>query len=270
MLRSVAQESWTITLPTIGTFSSPRVTDLNSDGVGDIILGGGRLEFEKCDTAMFALDGNTGEMLWNVDAVDQIYGSAGFLDIDKDGVLDPILNGRSSELKAINGKTGAVIWAFDTIRHSNNGVKRWFNFYNPQFIDDIDGDGLDDIIISNGGDVMVEAYDENRAPGRIVIISSKDGDLLAEAGTPDNREIYQSIVVERNTNDPRNSRLLFGTGGETIDGSFFVGTVGMVLDGDLSQAKQLAVGEGKGFIGPPSLVDLNEDGVLDVVALSVK
>lgn len=268
-LRSEAQESWSVSLPTIGTFSSPRVTDLNNDGVGDIVLGGGRLEFEKCDTAMFALDGKTGEMLWNVSAVDQIYGSAGFLDIDKDGVLDPILNGRSSELKAISGASGEVIWAFDTIRHSNNGVKRWFNFYNPQFIHDVDGDGLDDIIISNGGDVLVEAYDENRAPGRIVIVSSKDGDLLAEAGTPDNREIYQSIVVERNDADPSAAKLLFGTGGETIDGNFFVGTVGMILAGDLSKARQLAVGEGKGFIGPPSLVDLNDDGVLDIVVLSV-
>jgi hypothetical protein len=55
------QESWTIVLPNIGTFSSPRCTDLNNDGTKDIVLGGGRLEFQKCDTAMFALDGKTGK-----------------------------------------------------------------------------------------------------------------------------------------------------------------------------------------------------------------
>lgn len=266
---SKAQESWTAKLPTIGTFSSPRVADLNNDGTKDIILGGGRLEFQACDTAMFALDGKTGKLLWNVSSVDQIYGSAGLLDIDQDGVLDPILSGRSSELKAISGASGKVIWAFDTIVYSNNGLKRWFNFYNPQFIHDLDGDGLKDIIVSNGGDILVKPYDENRAAGRMVIISSKNGKLLAAAEMPDKREIYQSIVVEMNESYPLRSKIYFGTGGETVDGSFFKGTLAMVIDGDLSKAKKFAIGEGKGFIGPPSLLDLNQDGVLDLVILSV-
>ena len=102
-LFSYGQDSWSVQLPTIGTFSSPRVSDLNKDGISDIILGGGRLEFQSCDTAMFALDGKTGALLWNVSASDQIFGSAMFLDFNQDGIMDPILNGRSSELKAING-----------------------------------------------------------------------------------------------------------------------------------------------------------------------
>ncbi len=60
-----SQETWSEVLPSIGTFSSPRLTDLNQDGIKDIILGGGRLEFQACDTAMFALDGKNGKMLWS-------------------------------------------------------------------------------------------------------------------------------------------------------------------------------------------------------------
>ncbi len=36
-----AQYAWSKKLPTIGTFSSPRVADLNGDGLGDIIWGSG-------------------------------------------------------------------------------------------------------------------------------------------------------------------------------------------------------------------------------------
>jgi hypothetical protein len=68
-----AQETWAKVLPGIGSFSSPRVADLNNDSVGDIILGAGRLEFQECDSAVVALDGKTGEMLWKVSAKDQIF-----------------------------------------------------------------------------------------------------------------------------------------------------------------------------------------------------
>ena len=59
-----AQHSWSVQFPNLGTFSSPRVTDLNGYGMGDVVLGAGREEFQKCDSAVLALDGNTGKILW--------------------------------------------------------------------------------------------------------------------------------------------------------------------------------------------------------------
>ncbi|MEQ8807866.1 MAG: hypothetical protein RIE59_02260, partial [Imperialibacter sp.] len=159
----LAQESWTKRLPGIGTFSSPRVADLNGDGIKDIILGAGREEFKACDSAVFALDGRTGDMLWNVSAIDQVFGSASLKDITGDGVMDIFINGRSAELQAVNGKTGEVIWHFnDPDLAKERKQKQWFNFYNPQFVPDQNGDGVEDILISNGGDVMAEPYDPNR------------------------------------------------------------------------------------------------------------
>lgn len=266
---SNAQENWTTVLPTIGTFSSPRVADLNGDGIKDIILGGGRLEFQKCDTAMFALNGKDGSLLWKVSAIDQIFGSACLYDIDKDGVLDPIMNGRSSELKAISGATGNVIWAFDTLKYSNKGKRRWFNFYNPQLIHDVDGDGLRDLLIANGGDIWVAAHDPKRAAGRLVIISSKNGSLINEAYMPDDREIYMSVSVDFQPDNPKKSKIIFGTGGETVDGNLYVGTLEMLLKDNLKSAIKLESGQGKGFIGPPVWVDITGDGKRDIVANAV-
>ena len=81
-IQAEAQNSWSKPFSGIGTFSSPRVTDLNGDGVADIIIGAGREEFQACDSAVMALDGKSGALLWNVSATDQIFGSAAFLDID--------------------------------------------------------------------------------------------------------------------------------------------------------------------------------------------
>ncbi len=265
----VAQETWSEVLPTIGTFSSPRLSDLNKDGVKDIILGGGGLEFQHSDTAMFALDGKTGKMLWHVGARDQIFGSAALMDITGDGIEEAFINGRSSELKAINGATGKVLWAFDTVFYGLNKTKRWYNFYNPQFIHDVDKDGFKDILISNGGDIWVLPHNPNRPAGRLVIISSKTGKLLADANMPDGREIYMSISINFNDKKPLTSKIIFGTGGETVRGNLYVGTLEMVLKKDLSRAILLDSSVNKGFISPPAWVDINTDKQKDMVVASV-
>jgi len=261
-------ESWSKTLPGIGTFSSPRLIDVNGDGVKDVILGAGKAEFQHSDSAMIALNGKTGELIWTNSASDQIFGSAAFYDINYDGIQDVFFAGRSVEFKALDGKTGKAIWHFDSTFYSKNG-KRWFNFYNPQFIHDVDGDGLRDILNSNGGDIKVPPYNTNRAAGRLVILSSATGKVLAEASMPDNKEIYMSVAIDFNQASPRDSKIIFGTGGETVGGNLFVGTLQMVLDGDLSSAKKLSSDPKKGFIAPPAWVDINQDGVLDVVCNSV-
>jgi outer membrane protein assembly factor BamB len=262
----MGQTSWSTELPTIGTFSSPRATDLNRDGVKDIVLGAGRLEFQRCDSAIIALDGKTGKLLWNRSANDQIFGSAALKDINADQIDDVFINGRASELQAINGATGRVIWKFDTLNYPN---KSWFNFYNPQFIHDVDKDGIDDLLLANGGDIIVPPHNPNRRVGQLVILSSKTGKLLTNAAMPDGKEIYMSVVVNKDSLHPEQSQVIFGTGGETIGGNLFVGTVGMVLKGDLSAAEKLASCASKGFIAPPAWADLTNDGAKDIVVNSV-
>lgn len=246
--------------------SSPRVSDFNRDGIGDIILGAGKSEFEFSDSAVVALDGKNGKLLWKNFAHDQLFISAGLLDITKDGIKDVIVGGRSSEFMALDGSNGKVIWRFDTLQYAEKGKHRWFNFYNPQIIDDQDGDEIEDILVSNGGDIKVEPYNPDRATGKLVVLSGKTGKILAEAMMPDGKEIYMSISALKVKDD---YRIIFGTGGETIGGNLFVGTLKSVLKGDLSSSVKIASSPNKGFISPPVWVEITGDSIPDVVVNAV-
>jgi len=63
--------------------------------------------------------------------------------------------------------------------------------------------------------------------------------------------------------------IIYGTGGETIGGNLFVTSIDEVMSGDLSNSIKLDSGESKGFIAPAAWVDINKDGIHDIVANSV-
>lgn len=263
-------KAWSISLDGLGTFSSPRVADLNGDGIRDVILGTGRLEFEPSDTAAVALDGRTGRILWHVGARDQMFGSAAMAEIDGDGILDVVIGGRSAELKAVDGARGRILWEFFPDADSAEiREAELFNFYNPQFVDDLDGDGVDDLVVSNGGDVLALPEDGHRPAGRLFVISGASGRPIAAARVPDGRETYMSPVVADLEGDGALD-VIFGTGGETIGGRLYRAPLDDLVAGDLSNAAELASGGDRGFIGPPVLVDLTCDGILDVVANAVE
>lgn len=266
---SLGQSSWAKTLDNIGTFSSGRVSDLNGDGVKDIIFGAGRQEFQSCDSSVIAFNGANGELLWTGSSIDQIFGSALLTDIDGDSVDDVIIGGRSGELIAISGRSGNEIWRFYNANDlSAIGLLKIFNFYNPQLIPDQDGDDVSDIIVSNGGDVLASPYDPNRPEGYLIVISGKTGKHIAHAAMPDGKEIYMSVTVLANE-EKNDIEIVFGTGGETIGGSLYVDYLSSVMAGDLSNAKVLHTSNQKGYISPIARADLNQDDILDIIVNSV-
>lgn len=261
----VRTASWTTYIDSIGTYSSARVVDLNNDQVLDIVLGAGGKEEIPCDSAVIALDGATGKILWAIPGINQFVGSAVFIDINNDAVKDVFIGGRWAQLAAIDGANGKIIWTFYPERKKTDGSDGgWYNFTTPQIIPDQDGDGFPDLIIANGGDARAEPFDTARPAGRLLVLSSRTGKILANVAVPDGKETYMSVVCEIK-NDGQIS-VLFGTGGETIGGHLYRTTLSDIMKGDISASKILAACDTKGFVSSPVLVDINNDGTRDVIS----
>ena len=264
------EKAWETEFHDVGIFSSPRAADLTGNGIKDLIFGAGKRELVATEIGVVALNGESGEVLWTIPARDEIFGSAGLLDITENGLPDVIIGGRSASLFAINGQSGEIIWEFlsDTDFYSARD-KGYLNFYNPQVIPDQDGDGIPDILIANGGDVTVPPGDPGRPTGKLMVISGKTGELIAEAEVPDGNETYMSAVVAKMSDLDEDYTVIYGTGGETLGGNLFRTTLADILKGDISQSSVLAHSPDKGFIAPPILKDLNGNGTLDIVVNAV-
>lgn len=271
-LRSKFEEnSWKVQIDEIGFISSPKAADLNSDGILDIVLGGAGTEFDAIQHGVIAINGKDGSLLWKVPARNQVVGTAMFKDITSDGVPDVFIGGRSAILYAIDGAKGKLIWEYlpttDTM-DLHNDIKI-LNFLNPQFIPDVDGDGTEDLLLPFGGYVKAEPTDTIRPSGKLMVINTNNGAVLHNFLMPDGKETYMSPLVYKFEGDEDTS-ILFGSGGEEISGNLYLIAMKDFLAGDTAKTKTLAYGEKKGFIAPPVLIDVNKDGIRDIVVNAVE
>ncbi|WP_420460936.1 hypothetical protein [Neolewinella sp.] len=108
-------DNWTTKIPLVGSSSSPVATDLNEDGYLDIIIGGAAQEFEHVAASILALNGRTGQTLWQVSGHNQVVGTAILQDIMGDGTDDVFIRGRSATFKAIDGSDDTVLVDFPIV-----------------------------------------------------------------------------------------------------------------------------------------------------------
>lgn len=261
---------WNKSFAVIGSQSSPRTADLNKDGVLDIVMGAGKNEFQQSDMGILAFDGRSGDLLWKQQAPDQVFGSATFCDINGDQVKDVFIGGRSPQLKALDGKSGALLWEYKHEKYSNDPVMQYarYNFNNSVLVPDQNNDGIDDLLTINGGNALAAPYTEAyRYPGVLMLLDSKTGNVIAADTMPDGKESYMTPLC---FSQPGSKALfiLFGTGGETIDGNLYIATITQLRSKKLSEAKAIATEKGHGFIAPATLADISGDGYLDIIAIS--
>ncbi len=250
---------WETEFDFIKSNSSPRSIDLNQDGIEDIVLSGG-VDGVPSPFGAMAIDGESGDVLWTKENGNEWFLSAQVFDQNNDLIPDILIGGRDAELQLINGFNGDLIWEFWQSEENPNDYG-WYNFYNPQIIDDINNDGYFDILCANGGDHSLDAIETDRPPGHIMILDAISGDILKSAVVPDSNETYMSPLYF-------NDKILFGTGGETIEGNLWVANLNDLLSEDLTNSSPILSNLELGMIAPPSLAHLNNDNILDIVAQS--
>lgn len=243
---------WHKFMDSITSFSSPHAVDLNSDGILDIVLGGG-VDGVPAANGIMAFNGADGSVLWKLATHDEIFISANFQDINNDGTPDVFIGGREAQFYALDGNNGSIIWQFYPHPYPvSPGDSGLWNFYSPQFIPDVNGDGLNDLLLANGGDHSLPLWETNRPPGHLMVLDAATGGILAKAVVPDSAETYCSPLVIDLKNDGQ-LWVLFGTGGESIGGSFYVVPLSSLLNENIMGAIQLATHPSRGFIAPPSV-----------------
>ncbi len=261
-------DEWSVEIPAVGSSSSPVATDLNGDGHLDVVLGGAGPEFTQLDAAILALDGLTGEVLWQVEGHNQMVGTAILKDITGDGTEDVFIGGRSAMFKAIDGRSGELIWEhlpFDERLDYLNDTTL-LNFYTGQWIPDANGDGAEDILTGYGGFVKARRGDPDRPAGYLMVLDGKTGRTIVKAAVPDGKETYLSPLAHDFGNGPE---VIFGTGGEDISGNLYRVPLDALLAGSIKSATVVVAGGQKGMIAPPLLTDVTADGVADIVIATV-
>ena len=240
---------WQTYMDSVPSFSSPRSADLNGDGVLDIVLGGG-IDGIAADNGIMAFNGVDGSVLWTKHTHDEMFVSANFQDITGDGIPDVYIGGRQAQFYALDGSTGQQIWQFYPYPYPvAPGDSGLWNFYSPQFIPDVSGDGLADLLVANGGDHSLPLWETNRPPGHLMILDAANGSILAKAVVPDSAETYCSPLV-LDLKDDGVLWILFGTGGESIGGNFYAVPLSHLINQNITGATLLAAHPTRGFIAP--------------------
>ena len=236
--------------------TSPVLLDVDQDGVLDVIVNHATLDAKPpsvpcfgngsakchsmddnhCRVLMRVLSGKDGQTLAEMWTDLAVFAIRCPVDLTGDGVADCYVAGRQGALAAMDVKNSRLIWIVDS---SITFVR--YNFYYPLITQDFDGDGVLDLINIHGGDSSYTDHQKNRAPGMLVVISGRTGQSLMDPiPIPDDRESYSSPVLFT-LPDPKQSKVvLFGSGGETIQGSLWAVTLASLqeyVDRGSSKAK---------------------------------
>ncbi|XP_064472122.1 uncharacterized protein LOC135386243 [Ornithodoros turicata] len=269
------QDVWHKTLPMLTTETAFRHVDVNQDHVLDVVFAFGTgadayqyprvvcsvyfSESEWCGGGVAALNGKTGEEMWRIYVAHELFALNCERDLDHDGIRDCVAGGRMAGMYAISGRSGSLLWSFQDEEARINTS----NVYTPQYIHDVDTDGVPDLVVVHGGDPLKEPGSRTRLVGRLMVVSGRHGRILRWVPVPDRRESYYSPQVLQH---PDGTQLvLFGTGGETHGGSLWCIRLGDLLAGRISLARALYTDRYKGVMTPPALADLTGDGVPDIV-----
>lgn len=139
------------------------------------------------------------------------------------------------------------------------------DLYTINGVRDLDEDSVPDVLAAR-----VEEHrsaDQSTIAGHIIIISGQTGKVIRTIPTPNREELYVPIQVH--TQIDGTEQLLVITGGQNSPGGCYLISLTTIMDHS-KENKFITIirSESSGFMVPAILVDLNEDGVDDIVVSS--
>ena len=264
--------------PLTGSESCIRLTDIDGDGLDDVIFAttevtaiSNTIKNEKnrsalceswgveepCSGTVYGIRGYDFAVLWSFRIKESIFELVcDLIDMDRDGHGDCIGAGRQGTVVAFNARRGQVIWDSRKIQ----ARRTLWNFYNPVLLPvDVDHDGMNDILISHGGNPTIPSDVHEREAGCLLLLSSRTGNQIGDAfWMPDGKETYMSPVMYDN------ATILFGTGGETVPGGLYSISVNNLVQGN-HRYVTLVKASTKGVMVPPIVLDIDNDGVNEIL-----
>ncbi|PSN30859.1 hypothetical protein C0J52_21219 [Blattella germanica] len=163
------EDIWITSLPKLTVESAVRLNDVNGDGVMDVIIGHGtgadghdvpdyvcKLYFggtSPCLGGLIALDGRTGSSIWHHWTSHSVFTVDCGADITNDRTNDCLISGKGGVLQLVNGHDGSSIWQYieqDEVTEPHE--EPLVDIFAAQFVQDVDGDGLPDVLTSHTKD----------------------------------------------------------------------------------------------------------------------
>ena len=162
---------------------------------------------------VIAIRGYDGKVLYKFTTKSAIFQlNCNSIDVNQDGKPDCIGTGRMPTFIAFDPREGKVFWDAS----NDHPMRENWNIYNPIILPyDLDHDGVNDIVISHGGNPLIPAEEHKRESGFIMLYSGGTGVQMGECLViPEDKETYMSPVLH--TQNDGSSYILIGSGGETV------------------------------------------------------
>ncbi|GGD88774.1 T9SS type A sorting domain-containing protein [Planktosalinus lacus] len=239
---------WPLNFDNNWMINAPAVSDLNEDGVMEIIFCE-RITSGPSRVHVVDPDGNPYNANWPIDLPGTPAFTPSIGDVNNDGVMNVVISTSSGEMHVIDTETGQPIAGFPS---TATGVS--YSYQSPILVD-LDGDETLEIVGSNHGD--------NPA----FFVMKSDGSYATGWPYAINEWTYSPPTVA-DVNDDGVYELFYGNRNTSGDGTTPLDVIyGFNYEGDL--IPDFSVNKYGGTEGVMTIADVNNDGVQEIIFPSV-